>query len=106
MSHNFAATRNFLLIGGSFGRSAYQALVPDRDAVGARSFLWGIHNFTGSVRVRTALPPTGQGLNELDSNFDPIRHRHIARGFYRKLDLFGCGDQSGSTSEPIHLHTL
>jgi len=26
--------------------------------------------------------------------------------FYRKLDLFVCGDQSGRTSEPINPHTL
>ncbi len=107
LSRNFAATRNFLLIGGSFGRSAYLALVPDRDAVGARSFLChGIHNFTGSVGIKTDLPLTGQCLDELDSDFDPIRHRHIARCFYRKLDLFVCGDQSGRTSEPINPHTL
>src|SRR5262245_63113746 len=71
LSRNFAATRNFLLIGGSFGRNAYLALAADRDAVGARSFLChGIHNFTGSVRIRTALPMTGQCLDELDSNFE------------------------------------
>ena len=34
LSHNFAATRNFLLIGGSFGRNAYLNLVPDHNAIG------------------------------------------------------------------------
>src|SRR5262249_26957207 len=61
LSHNFAATRNFLLIGGSFGRNAYLALVPDRNAIGDRLFLChGIHSFTACVRIRTALPLTGQ----------------------------------------------
>src|SRR5262249_27367642 len=78
LSHNFAATRNFLLTGGSFGRNVYLALVPDRHAIGARHFLChSIHYFTGSVRIRTALPLTGQCRDELDSDFDPTRHRHI-----------------------------
>jgi hypothetical protein len=72
MSHNFAATLDFLVVGGSFRRNGYQALGPDRNAIGARRFLChGIHNFTGSVRIRAALPLTGQCLDELDSNFDP-----------------------------------
>jgi len=87
LSHNFAAARNFLLVGGSFGRNAYLALVPDRNAIGARRFLChGIHNFTGSVRSRTALPLTGQCLDELDSDFDPTRHRHI-EPLWLSLDL-------------------
>jgi hypothetical protein len=107
LSHNFATARNFLLIGGSFGRNAYLNLVPDHNAIGARRFLChGIHNFTGSVRIRTALPLTGQCLDELDSDFDPIRHRHIACCPYRKLDLFVCGDQSSRTSEPINPHAV
>src|SRR5215467_9510303 len=88
LSHDFAATLNFLLIGGSFGRNAYLALVPDRNAIGARLFLChGIHNFTGSVRIRTALPLTGQCLDELESDFDPTRHRNI-EPLPLTLDLF------------------
>src|SRR5262245_467501 len=80
-------------VASSAGRDAYLALVPDRNAIGARRFLChGIHNLTGCVQIRTALPLTGQCLDELDSDFDPTRHRHIARCFYRKLDLFVCGD--------------
>jgi len=35
----FAATLDFLLVGGSFRRNAYLALGPDRNALGARRFL-------------------------------------------------------------------
>ena len=77
LSHNFAATLNFLLVGRSSGLNADLALVPDRNAIGARRFLChGIRSLTGCVR--TAIPLTGQCLDELDSDFDPARqHRHI-----------------------------
>src|SRR6516165_10500914 len=37
----------------------------------------GIPQFHWIVRMRTVLPLTGQCLDELDSDFDPTRHRHI-----------------------------
>src|SRR5262249_11824893 len=78
LSHNFAATLNFLLVGRSFGRSAYLALRPDRNAIGARRFLChGISRFHWILRMRTDLPLTGQCLDEPDSDFGPTRHRHI-----------------------------
>jgi hypothetical protein len=80
LSHNLAATLDFLLVGRSFGCNAYLvALGPDCDAIGDRLFLChGIHSFTGCVRIRTALPLTGQFLDELDYDLDPTRHRHTA----------------------------
>src|SRR5215831_19332133 len=97
LSHYFAATLDFLLVGRSFGCNAYLvALGPDRNAIGDRLFLChGIHSFTGCVRIRTALPLTGQFVDELDYDLDPTRYRHIAPCSHRKLDLFVCGDQSG-----------
>jgi len=108
MSHNFAATLDFLLVGGSFGCKAYLvALGLDRNAIGDRLFLChGIHSSLGYVRIRTAFPLTGQFLDELDYDLDPTRHRHIAPCSHRKLDLFVCGNQSGRTSEPVNPHTL
>jgi hypothetical protein len=80
LSHNLAATLDFLLVGRSFGCNAYLvALGADCDAIGDRLFLChGIHSFTGCVRIRTALPLTGQFLDELDYDLDPTRHRHTA----------------------------
>src|SRR6516165_12263923 len=84
LSHNFAATLNFLLVGRSFGRSAYLALRPGRNAIGARRFLChGISQFHWILRMRTALPLTGQCLDELDSDFGPTRHRPFSP--YRKF---------------------
>jgi hypothetical protein len=55
------------------------ALGSDRNAIGDRLFLChGIHSFIRCVRIRTALPPTGQFLDELNYDLDPTRHRHIA----------------------------
>jgi hypothetical protein len=46
LSHDFAATLNFLLVGRSSGLNAYLALRPDRNAIGARRFLChGISQF-------------------------------------------------------------
>jgi hypothetical protein len=53
-----------------------------------------------------SLPLIGQCLDELDPDFDPTRHRHIAPYPYRTLDLFVCGDQSGRTSAPINPHAM
>jgi hypothetical protein len=65
------------------------ALGPDRNAIGDKPFLChGIHSFTGCVRIRTALPLTGQFLDELDYGLDPTRHCHIApvlTGNFRSL---------------------
>jgi hypothetical protein len=36
MSHNFATTLDFLLVGGSFGLDAYLAFGPDRNNINAR----------------------------------------------------------------------
>src|SRR6516165_5675286 len=94
LSHNFAATLNFLLVGRSFGRSAYLALRPDRNAIGARRFLChGISRFHWILRMRTDLPLTGQCLDELDSDFDPTRHRHI-ESLPLNLDLCASAVQS------------
>src|SRR5215831_9706006 len=70
LSHYFAATLDFLLVGRSFGCNAYLvALGPDRNAIGDLLFLChGIHSFTGCVRIRTALPLTV--LDELDYDLD------------------------------------
>src|SRR5262249_17384901 len=66
------------------------------NAIGDRLFLChDIHSFTGCVRIRTALPLTGQFVAELDYDLDPTRHLHMAPRSHRKLDLFVCGDQSG-----------
>jgi hypothetical protein len=55
------------------------ALGPDRNAIGDRLFLChGIHSFTGCVRIRTALPLTGQFVDELDSN--PTSSHHTGHG--------------------------
>jgi hypothetical protein len=39
LSHNYATTLNFLLVGRSSGLNADLALVPDRNAISARRFL-------------------------------------------------------------------
>src|SRR6516162_7600799 len=85
LSHSFAATLDFLLVGRSFGCNAYLvALGPDRNAIGDRLFLChDVHSFIGCVRIRTALPLTGRCLDELDSDFDPIRYGHTEP--YRKF---------------------
>ena len=52
LSHNFPATLDFLLVGGSFARNAYLALGLERNAIGARRFLChGIHGFIGCLRM-------------------------------------------------------
>jgi hypothetical protein len=40
MSHDFAATLDFLLVGGSFGLDAYLAFGPDRNTINARRSAW------------------------------------------------------------------
>jgi hypothetical protein len=50
MSHNFAATLDFLLVGGSFGLDAYLAFGPDRNTINARRQVIRCHpicSFTG-----------------------------------------------------------
>jgi hypothetical protein len=50
LSHNFATTLNFLLVGRSSGLNVGLALIPDRNAIGARRFLChSIRSFTGCV---------------------------------------------------------
>jgi hypothetical protein len=43
MSHNFTATLDFLLVGGSFGLDAYLAFGPDCNTINAKRQVFHCH---------------------------------------------------------------